>query len=62
MNLEHSGETYWKHWKEANKVLWTLLIFSLKIKIHMWIPVLFVTDVSEGIKDLNEKLQGRLND
>jgi len=28
----------------------------------MWIPVLFVTDVSEGIKDLNEKLQGRLND
>jgi len=62
MNLEQSGETYWKHWIEANKVLWTLLIFSLKIKIHMWIPVLFVTDVSEGIKDLNEKLQGRLND
>ena len=62
MNLEHSVETYWKHWIEANKVLWTLLIFTLKIKIHMWIPPLFVTDVSEGIKDLNEKLQGRLND
>ena len=62
MILEHSGESYWKHWIEANKVLWTLLIFSLKIKIHMWIPSLFITDVSEGIKDLNEKLQGRLND
>ena len=34
MIIEHSGETYWKHWIEAGKVLWILLIFTLKKKIH----------------------------
>ena len=36
MNLEHSGETYWKHWIEANKVLPDLGIAIRKNIFLFW--------------------------
>lgn len=60
MILKHSGETYWKHWIEVIKILWKLWDIFFKLGVHMWIPVLFVRDTSNGIKELNKELQKRI--
>ena len=53
------GETYVQHMWKAIKFSVKLYLLSYKAMTHSVFPFLFEYDTSDGIKKMNDELQGR---
>ena len=61
-HFDDVGMTRWEHFLFAWKILIKLILSSIALFIHSFIPCLFKTYASDKIKEMNEIIKEHNND